>query len=282
MQPTQQVIEVAGIKLFEKAGMPAGSEYTGSLDESACFMYMLNGTNMAVEPMGVTGITATEGLLKRCGNYVSQFVSNGPSAMCEGVAIYFHPQFIKKIYRDQIPNFLHRDAPSFNTKKVASNEFIQQYIANLLPYFDNPDLMDENLAELKIKELILLLLKSEDRTSVLDFFSELFASPTKLKLSDVVENNIYSAINIDQLAFLCDMSLSTFKREFKKSFGEAPATYIRQRKVEKAQRLLSSTDIQIQEVAYQTGFNELSSFSHTFQKVTGSSPSEYRLTYSNK
>ena len=282
MQPTQQVIEIQGIKLFEKAGMPAGSEYEGSLDDSACFMYMLNGTKMAIEPMGATGISATEGLLKRCGNYVSQFSNEGPSDICDGVAIYFHPQFIKKIYKDKIPDFLHRDAPAFNTKKVASNEFIQQYIMNLLPYFDNPELMDEDLAELKIKELILLLLKSEDRTSVLDFFSELFASPSKLRFQDVVENNIYSTISTEQLAFLCDMSLSTFKREFKKLFSESPATYIRHQKIEKAKRLLTTTDMRVQEVGYHTGFNELSSFSHTFQKVTGVSPSDYRLDHTSK
>ena len=279
---SHQVIEINGLTFFEKAGMPSQSEHVGSLDDKACFLYMTQGMNMAVEPMGVTGIHATEGLLKRCGNYVSQFVSEGSINFCEGVAIYFHPEFIKKIYRNEIPNFLHKDAPAFNTKKVASNEFIQQYINNLLPYFDNPDLMDENLAELKIKELILLLLKSQDRTSVLEFFSELFASPAKLKFQDIVENNIYSAINTEQLAFLCDMSLSTFKREFKKTFGEAPATYIRQRKIEKAQRLLLTTDMRIQEVGYHTGFNELSSFSHTFQKVTGVSPSDYRVNHSSK
>jgi len=282
MQPTQQVIEIAGIKLFEKAGMPAGSTYEGTLDESACFMYILDGTKMAVEPMGVTGITATEGLLKRCGNYVSQFMNDGPSAMCEGVAIYFHPDFIKKIYSHEIPNFLHRPPANYNTKKIASNELIQQYINNLLPYFDNPELMDEELASLKIKEIILLLLKTQNRSSVLDFFSELFTAPAKVKLNEVVENNIYSDISTKQLAFLCDMSLSTFKREFKKAFDQAPATYIRSRKIEKAKGLLTSTDMRIQEVGYHSGFNELSSFSHTFQKITGESPSDYRLNHSNK
>ncbi|PCJ64533.1 MAG: hypothetical protein COA58_12385 [Bacteroidetes bacterium] len=282
MEAGIQTIEVNGIKLFEKAAMPNKSEYVGSLEESACFLYMTSGLNLAIEPMGLTNLHATEGLLKRCGNYVSQFVTERGSEFCEGVAIYFHPDFIKKIYGNEIPNFLHREAPSYNTKKIASNELIQRYINNLIPYFDNPELMDEELAALKIKELILLLLKSQDRTSILDFFSELFASPRKLKLKDIVENNIYNDISTEQLAFLCDMSLSTFKREFKKTFEETPATYIRQRKIEKAKGLLTSTDMRIQEVGYHSGFNELSSFSHTFQKVTSYSPSDFRMTQKNK
>lgn len=279
---SHKVIAINGLPFFEKAAMPANSEHVGALDDRACFLYMTSGISKSVEVMGVTEIQATEGLLKRCGNYINQLVSEDPKSFCEAVAIYFHPSFIKKIYKDEIPDFLYKETPTFNTQKVASNEFIQQYIHNLIPYFDEPELMDEHLAELKIKELIILLLKSQNRTSVLEFFSELFASPAKLKFQDVVENNIYSDISTEQLAFLCDMSLSTFKREFKRNFNESPATYIRERKIDKAKKLLDTSDMRIQEVGYQTGFNEPSSFSHTFQKVTGLSPSEYRLTQSSK
>jgi transcriptional regulator GlxA family with amidase domain len=128
----------------------------------------------------------------------------------------------------------------------------------------------------------MLLLKSEKRSSVLDFFSELFASPKDLSFSEIIENNIFSAVQLEELAFLCNMSVSTFKRTFKKHYPSSPATYIRKKRIDRAQHLLQTTDLQIQEIGYQCGFNELSSFSHTFQKVTGASPSEYRLNQINK
>jgi AraC-like DNA-binding protein len=277
------VIAIEGLTLFEKAGMPDGSGYDGPLNNSACFMYMLQGSNKATDSEGSTVIHSTEGIIKRCGNYVSQFSTQDTEAsICEAVAIYFHPGFIKNIYKNEIPNFLYKSNTLPSTRKIASNEFIQQYIQNLLPYFNEPELMDKDLAELKIKELILLLLKSENRTSVLDYFSELFASPAQTSLKDIIENNIFNDISLEQLAFLCNKSLSTFKREFKKVYKEAPATYIRSQRIERAKLLLSTTDMRVKEIAYNIGFNELSSFSHTFQKVSGLSPSDFRLTQTNK
>jgi AraC-like DNA-binding protein len=87
---------------------------------------------------------------------------------------------------------------------------------------------------------------------------------------------------MDQFALLCDMSLSTFKREFKKAYNSSPATYIRERKIEKAKALLTTTDLLIQEIGYNCGFQDLSTFSHTFQKVSGKSPSEFRMNQNNK
>lgn len=277
------VINIEGLTIFEKAGMPDNSEHSGLLENSACFMYMIHGTNRAIESNGVTVVNPTEGIIKRCGNYISQFSSDkSNNGICEAVAIYFHPSFIKKIYRDEIPDFLLKNNSLPNTRKITSNEFIQQYIRNLLPYFKNPELMDVQLAELKIKELVLLLLKSENRSSVLDFFSELFTSPSQLLIQEVVENNLYNDISIDQLAFLSGKSLSTFKREFKALYNESPATYIRKERIERAKKLLLATDLRIKEIAYKIGYSELSSFSHTFLKVAGVSPSDFRMNQTNK
>ncbi|MFT7592619.1 MAG: transcriptional regulator GlxA family with amidase domain [bacterium] len=78
------------------------------------------------------------------------------------------------------------------------------------------------------------------------------------------------------------MSLATFKRAFKKKYQSSPAAHIRLNKVNKAKKLLISSSLQIQEVGYESGFNELSSFSHTFQKSTGLSPSEFRMSQMSK
>jgi hypothetical protein len=162
--PLMEFIEVNGLKMFEHAAMPAPAEHVGALDDSACFMYIVQGSNTSIETFGSTSAQATEGLLKRCSNYISKFVSIGETNICEAVAIYFHPSFVKKIYKNEIPDFLHKAPANHNTRVFASNEFIQQYITNLLPYFNEPELMDEDLATLKIKELIHLLLKSQKQS----------------------------------------------------------------------------------------------------------------------
>ncbi len=277
-----QTIEVNGSVFFEKAAMPGKSVHVGELDDHACFLFMMKGNNLSIEQNGMTGVHASEGIVKRCSRYVSQFVTDDNETFCEGVAIYFYPEFIKKIFKNEFQQFKETPPPSFNTRKVVSNELIQQYIKGLIPYFEVPELMDEELAAIKIKELVRLLIQSENRTSVLDFFSELFASPRQMSFVEVVENNIYNDLSMDQFAFLCNMSLATFKRTFRKQFDTSPAAYIRHQKIAKAKTLLVSTTQQVEEIAYECGFNELSSFSHTFQKVVGVSPTDFRLSQMSK
>ena len=277
-----QSIEIDGYTLFEKAAMPGDSDYMGTLEDRACFLYMVSGASAAIEAAGKTMIMTNEAVLKRCGNYISQFEAGDNSEFCEAIAVYFHPGFIRKIYKDEIPDFHKQASTSNNSKKIKVDSLIQGFINNLIPYFENPELMDEELAIVKIKELVLLLLKSERRESMVEFFSELFATPTQLALQDVVENNLYNHVTIDQLAFLSGMSVSTFKREFKKHFSQSPGNYIRNQRMDKAKRLLKMGQKRINEIADACGYNDLSSFSHVFQKVVGQSPSSFRLNQMSK
>ena len=277
-----QSIEVNGHILFEKAAMPGQAVHMGELEDHACFLFMIKGNNLSIEQNGVTGVKASEGIVKRCSRYVSQFVTDGNEEFCEGVAIFFYPDFIKKIFKNEFEDFSKIPPPSFNTRKVVSTELIQQYIKGLIPYFEVPELMDEELAAIKIKELVRLLMQTENRDSVLDFFSELFADPRQVSFNEVIKNNLFNDLTMEQLAFLCNMSLATFKRAFRKHFDASPATYIRQQRIDKSRQLLVNTQMQIQDIAFQCGFNELSSFSHTFQKVEGVSPTTYRLSQMSK
>jgi AraC-like DNA-binding protein len=110
-------------------------------------------------------------------------------------------------------------------------------MGNLFLYFEDPDAFDDELGVLKLKELVMILLKSENHVNVRKLLSEIFA-PVNVKFQQTVENNIFNHLSIEQLAFVCNVSVSSFKREFMKVFDETPARYIRQRRLEQAPSLL--------------------------------------------
>ena len=63
---------------------------------------------------------------------------------------------------------------------------------------------------------------------------------------------------------------------FSKTGLKTPLNYIQDRKMLEARRLLYYTDIQIQEIAYKIGFEDIQTFSRFFKKKEGVSPSIYR------
>ena len=73
------------------------------------------------------------------------------------------------------------------------------------------------------------------------------------------------------------LSLSSFKREFKKNYNDTPARYIRTKRLEKAAELLRISEERITDIAFDCGFTDLANFSKLFHKKFSNSPSNYRL-----
>jgi len=82
---------------------------------------------------------------------------------------------------------------------------------------------------------------------------------------------------VEQIASELNMSVQTFRRRMQSAAGESPKAYIQAIQMEKASRLLTDKlDMPISKVANLCGFDETSSFGHTFRRIYGCSPSEYR------
>jgi len=159
---------------------------------------------------------------------------------------------------------------------LIGNQLVEQYMNNLSIYFENPDAFDEELGILKLKELMLILLKSENHLNIRKLLSEIF-SPNKIEFKNAIENNLYNNLSIEQLAFICNRSLSKFKRDFSKIYSDTPARYIKHRRLMQAKKLLLSSDDSITEIAFSLGYVDVSTFSANFQKKFKLSPSKYRV-----
>jgi len=72
------------------------------------------------------------------------------------------------------------------------------------------------------------------------------------------------------------MSYYHFSRAFKQSMGASPTSYIAERRVELAKRLLEESELPIAEVALRTGFSSQSHFTTSFRKIAGVTPKAFR------
>jgi AraC-like DNA-binding protein len=270
--------------VFEKLMINAPFKIPNPMPEEACFLYMLQGQiNYKTENHNVS-IPQNDAVLLKCGNYFSQIKNDKSVAQHQIIIIHFNSKILKSIYTSDLPKIFQN--PGFIDDEidlsVLNNEFlIQKYIENLLFYFDNPTLVNEDILLLKFKEIILLLCQTKNASTIQHIFSQLF-SPTSVTFKETIESNIYSNFGLAEFANLTNLSLSSFKREFKKNYNETPASYIRNRKLEKAAELLVLSEERITDIAFDCGFNDLANFSHLFSEKHNCSPSRYRLNQKNK
>ena len=76
-------------------------------------------------------------------------------------------------------------------------------------------------------------------------------------------------------ADFCNLSLGRFSHIFKEGMGVSPHEYLTRIRIEKAEQLLTNTDLSIAEVAEQTGFSGQNYFSRAFKRYTGKTPREF-------
>lgn len=269
--------------IFEKAILKPPFQKSNTMPEEACFFYIIDGIGEVVSAIEKLRIPTKESVVMKCGNYITRMLPSPVSSTFQTVVVHFHPEILKKVYGNDLPRFL--VSPGIETSvgmsKVKSTILIAKYIESLLFYFENPELVNEDLLVLKLKEIILLLAQTDDSPAINQILTSLF-SPTTYSFTQIIDAHIFSDLSTDDLAQLTNLSLSSFKREFKRVYNDSPANYIRNKRLEKAAELLIISPERITDIAYDTGFNDLAHFSKCFQEKFGTSPSGYRLDQKHK
>lgn len=149
--------------------------------------------------------------------------------------------------------------------------FIKGYFDSLKPYFDHPERATDNMAELKTKEAVELLLNFNP-----DFYDFLFdfSEPYKIDLEAYMNQNYMFNVPATQFAKLTGRSLASFKRDFEKVFRMAPGQWLQQKRLNEAYYLIREKGQKPSEVYLEVGFENLSHFSYTFKKAFGIVPSK--------
>lgn len=251
------------------------------MENEACFFYVLNGNGKLYASHAKALLEDKQAFLIKCSNYIGNWeVENKTEETYQGLAIHFYPEVLKLAFKDEIPQFLDKntDEDRIAVQKVKVDEMIESYIKSLLFYFENPSLVNDELLVLKIKELILLLANTDSSGGIREILQSLFV-PEEYNFKKIIQQYIFEELSMEELAFLTNLSLSSFKRRFKEVFQDTPAHYIKTRRLEKASKLLKINKLSITEVAYECAFSDIGGFSKSFKNHFGLTPSEYRQKY---
>jgi len=101
--------------------------------------------------------------------------------------------------------------------------------------------------------------------------------PKHLRLvKDYIEANLASTLSLADMARQCNLSPNHFSRLFKRATDLTPYQYVLRRRMERAQRLLSETDLPIAQIALDCGFGNQVHLTQTFKRFIGLSPASFR------
>jgi AraC family transcriptional regulator len=102
-------------------------------------------------------------------------------------------------------------------------------------------------------------------------------SGTKMRrLIEFVEDHLECDLTLEAMAAEVSISPLYLPRAFKTAVGQSPHQYVLERRIERAKKLLLSTDSSIADVALAVGFSSQSHLSNWFLRVVGVSPAAYR------
>lgn len=273
----RQVFRFKNSPLVERVVFETPFRYEAVFQNEGCFLFISGSDKTTVFGREKVQVNDQEAVLLNCGTYFVDFLQNTKNQQVEVFAFHLHEKVLKELYKNEVPHFLLESSHHNDVKRVIPENTILEFIKNLSFYFKNEDLVNDALLELKIKELMLLLVQTKNAPSIHELIHQLF-SVQVINIVDVVNAHLFSNVSIEDLADLCMMSLSSFKRQFQKYFEESPAVYIRKKRLEKAKKLLL-LDYSIADIAFDIGYQDASYFTRIFTKEVGQNPSEFRLNY---
>jgi AraC-like DNA-binding protein len=140
--------------------------------------------------------------------------------------------------------------------------------------------LSAELQKVKLEELLLYLFERYPE-KIQRLRRSSYHADENLLIRQAVTTNMDKAVTVEELAFLCHMSLSTFKRRFASIYDTSPNKWLLENKMQKAAQLLGRGECKASEIYFELGYENLSSFIQSFKSVHGITPKQYQLSNLN-
>ncbi|HZX58756.1 MAG TPA: AraC family transcriptional regulator [Mucilaginibacter sp.] len=116
------------------------------------------------------------------------------------------------------------------------------------------------------------------------FFNEKFSYKSRRieRVFEYLSSNYEKNVKLEQAANIANMPPASFSRFFKKMTGKTYIDSLNEIRLGHASRMLADTDLNIANIAYKCGFNNISNFNRTFKRKKLCIPREFREIYTSE
>lgn len=203
---------------------------------------------------------------------------------------YFEEDYCTLLFfitEDFIRKFIKKHKKSLKTPRLNKSEnqiypldvqdSLKSLFMSVFNYMNQINEIPRELVEIKFNELLYNIILNPKNQNLTNFFLSL-EQVEKTNLNDVMMKNFYSDLSLEEFARLSGRSLSTFKRDFKAYYNQTPGKWLNNKRLEYAKSLLESSELNINDICWESGFKNTSHFNSIFKEKYKLPPNQYRKT----
>lgn len=239
------------------------------------FLYVISGKKVWQTTHKKYEVTAGQAIfVKKGANIVHQFFDKN---FCS-LIIFVPDHFISEVMQHNAGAITATNClnmPSDSVIPICLDEALTAYFLSVFAYFRKQAAPPKDLLEIKFRELILNLSCSTQNEALCAYFKSLCCG-RKTSIREIMEANFTYNIKLADFAQLCGRSLTTFKRDFTSIYHTSPGRWLVLQRLSYARQLLETSDKNINELAYESGFENVSHFVKTFRETFGMPPLQYK------
>ena len=202
-----------------------------------------------------------------------------PGAEYHSILVFFDSTVIANFF-DRHPALIERPAKTVDPLPFLlfdKDEFLINFTRSLDSLLVSDKPVHPQLQKIKLEEL-LVYLAVHYPDQIQQIGNMHYETNDDLLIRKAVTSHITSNITVEELAFLCNMSLSTFKRRFARLYEKSPNRWLLEKRMEKAAEMLRTNNYKASEIFSELGYENLSSFIQAFKQIHGVTPKQYQLS----
>ncbi|SFD94866.1 helix-turn-helix domain-containing protein [Flavobacterium phragmitis] len=255
-------------------------EYSSSKDVSKqqiilnqnIISFLIEGTKEVIFNNVALSIDRSKFIIMRSGNCLMTEKRISETSNYKSILLFFSNEIVHNFIRKMESEKSELIEPK-SVYDFGYDDFLKRFVESLADIAKLSKTVQIKLLEVKFEE-VMLYLTSQYGT---DFLYSLITNnnQTAQKFIRTIENSHLDKLTVKELAFLCNMSVSTFKREFEKYYSASPMKWFQNKRLEHAHYLLSQ-EKSPSEVYFEAGYENLSSFSQAYKLKYGVTPREHK------
>ncbi|MEX6686825.1 AraC family transcriptional regulator [Danxiaibacter flavus] len=214
----------------------------------------------------------------KCPAYMSQYFIHFFEDSPDGISLFHNNRTIIKIKAADMDITNYKRLLQINPfRKINRSDNPKVYEKNIFyKEYEELNNMQSDSAFLETQGIILQLL-SRFLSSKMFLHKDVSAIPSKVvNLIGFIQLNLNRRLTVTNLAEKVNLHPDYFSRLFLQLTGERPLSYIHSKRIERAQYLITISDMPLAQIAEETGFDNLPYFSKVFKKKTSLTPGQYK------